>query len=132
MDVEFALQDLLTRLAEQNIHIEVRKVPDKELIYEVKMPDRVSSISKSFSQGPFARQMNDSSKVEEEERLSLQAQMLGVGQLETDKVKQKVRMQNQFKQVMLGLTGDRLLVRHGGGFLDFVEFLDRKGLIPRD
>ena len=58
--------------------------------------------------------------------------MLGVGQLETDKVKQKVRMQNQFKQVMLGLTGDRLLVRHGGGFLDFVEFLDRKGLIPRD
>ena len=33
---------------------------------------------------------------------------------------------------MLGLTGDRLLVRHGGGFLDFMEFLNRKGLLPNE
>ena len=40
MDVEFALQELLAKLTEHNIFIEVRKVPDKELIYEIKMPEK--------------------------------------------------------------------------------------------
>ena len=52
MDVEFALQELLAKLTEHNIFIEVRKVPDKELIYEIKMPEKPSSHRSGFlSQG---------------------------------------------------------------------------------
>ena len=54
MDVEFALQELLTKLSEQNINLEVRKVPDKELIYEIKMPEKISNpAARVFSQGHY-------------------------------------------------------------------------------
>ena len=83
MDVEFALQELLAKLAEQNIKLEIRKVPDKELIYEIKMPEKLSPGARVFSQGGvFARQLSDQqTRVDEEERLHLQANLLGVGQL---------------------------------------------------
>ena len=47
--------------------------------------------------------------------------------LHTEKLKEKVRMQNSCKMIRLGISGDRLMVRSGGGYLDFIEFLQRKG-----
>ncbi len=44
-------------------------------------------------------------------------------------MKQKVKQANQYKQVQLHLSGDKLLVRQGGGFEDFLEWLNRKGFI---
>lgn len=62
MDVEFALQELLAKLSEQNIKIEIRKVPDRELIYEIKMPEKaLKSGARAFSLG---RQMNDSTTID--------------------------------------------------------------------
>ena len=65
-------------------------------------------------------------------RKELMSNFLG-GQnlLKTDQLKEKVRMQNQNKMIRLGLSGDRLMVRSGGGFLDFIEFLQRKGFFTR-
>ena len=34
------LSEILASLEEQNIYLEVRKVPDKTLIYEIRMPDK--------------------------------------------------------------------------------------------
>ena len=57
----------------------------------------------------------------------LQQNLIGGGLLKTEQIKNKVRMQNALKKVQLGLSGDRLMVRQGGGFIDFTEFLSRKG-----
>lgn len=89
IDVEFALQEFLAKLSEQNIFIEIRKVPDKELIYEIKMPEKPST-----NRARFLSQGQDYGKFDEKERLVLQANLLGVGQLETDKIREKVRLQN--------------------------------------
>ena len=51
--------------------------------------------------------------------------------LKSSKVKERVREAKEYKQIKLGLSGDRLLVRYGGGYSDMVEFLDRKGFLPR-
>ena len=74
IDVEFALQEFLAKLSEQNIFIEIRKVPDKELIYEIKMPEKPST-----NRARFLSQGHDYGKFDEKERLVLQANLLGVG-----------------------------------------------------
>ena len=32
-------------------------------------------------------------------------------------------------RLSLGLSGDQLIVRHGGGYYDFLEFLDKRGYL---
>ena len=49
--------------------------------------------------------------------------------LETEKQKQRVRAQHLTKRVQLALSGDKLMVRYGGGFLEFLEFLRMKGFL---
>ena len=36
------LTEVLANLEEQNIQLEVRKVPDKSLMYELRMPEKVT------------------------------------------------------------------------------------------
>ena len=62
-------------------------------------------------------------------RHELQVELLCVPQLESQKLRQKVKDAQQLKQVKLLLSGNTLMVRYGGGFCDFSEFLQRKGLI---
>ena len=40
--VEAALTEVLASLEEQNVQLEIRKVPDKTLIYEIRLPDKIS------------------------------------------------------------------------------------------
>ena len=47
--------------------------------------------------------------------------------LASDLQKMKVKAQNLTKRVNLAVSGDRLMVRQGGGFIDFFEFLQKKG-----
>lgn len=41
MDVENALQELLAQLEEQNICVDIRKVKNKELTFEIRVPEEV-------------------------------------------------------------------------------------------
>jgi len=67
----------------------------------------------------------------EEKRIAAVENLFGQDMLETEKIKQKVRETNQYKQIKLALSGERLLVTCGGGKIDMLEFLDRKGFLPR-
>ena len=59
-------------------------------------------------------------------RHELQSELLGVDQLESQKLRQRVKNSHQSVKVKLHLSGDTLLVRYGGGFCNFVEYLQRK------
>ena len=53
----------------------------------------------------------------EEKRLTAMEGILGQGKmLETEKIKEKVREAQKYKSINLSITGDKLLVRSGGGF----------------
>ena len=49
--------------------------------------------------------------------------------LASEQQKMKVRAQKSIKRVNLCITGDRLMVRQGGGFVGFFEFLEKKGFM---
>ena len=51
--------------------------------------------------------------------------------LASEQKKLQVRAQNQYKRVSLAVSGDRLMVRYGGGFCDFFEFLTKKGFFAQ-
>ena len=134
----------------------MRKVPDKDLFYEIRLPEKSKTALNSARRGSAPNTereatrsnfgvnnpaMNNLGIVFGEEdivaetngihgvvldtagRKRLQNEILGAGMLATEKQKEKVRIQNQCKMIRLGLSGDRLIVRSGGGFLDFIEFL---------
>ena len=46
-----ALQELLAQLEEQNITLDIRKVRDKECVYEIKMPDTAPQQSARLGAG---------------------------------------------------------------------------------
>ena len=68
-----------------------------------------------------------------QERRQLQQQLLGCNStlLASEKQKLKVREMNMTKRFTLAMSGDKLMVRSGGGFQDFFEFLGKKGFLPR-
>ena len=51
--------------------------------------------------------------------------------LASDRQKMRVREQNLTKRISLAMSGDKLMVRSGGGFQDFFEFLSKKGFLAR-
>lgn len=100
--------------------LDISKVKDKSCVYELRVP-----ATKPINE-------TNQERVQSLERQELQANLLGVynvKELATEKQKSKVRESKSFKQVKLGLSGERLIVRFGSGFCDFIEYLERKGLL---
>lgn len=100
--------------------LDIRKVKDKPCVYELRVPASKPIIESNHE------------RAESLERQELQANLLGVynvRELATEKQKSKVRDSKSLKQVKLGLSGERLIVRFGSGFCDFIEYLERKGLL---
>jgi soluble cytochrome b562 len=108
------------------MYIDIRKAKDKACVYELRVPSSVINCDESHHSRQSASAL---------ERQELQANLLGVqniSQLASEKLKSKVRDSKQIRQVKLGLSGDRLIVRFGSGFCDFIEYLERKGLLLQD
>lgn len=129
IDVDLALQELLLQLSEQNLGLDIRKVKDKPCVYELKVPQAKEAVMQMY------QQVGVRERAESRERQTLQANLLGIkniNMLASEKAKQRVKESNKFKQIKLCLSGEKLMVRFGAGYCDFLEFLDKKGLISYD
>lgn len=79
--------------------------------------------------GNFQEDTINTADIEQMRRQELQVHILGGHLLESQKRKLKVRAAASCRQIKLHLSGNKLLVRCGGGYLELLEFLQRKGFL---
>ena len=103
MDVEMAIKDLLNQLEEKNIRINITKASTvgvkDPFIYNLDLPEaKTSGLRARTARNKFGAPFSH---------------------LPTDK--------NLSVKVKLSLSGGQLMVKQGGGFILFLEFLENKG-----
>ena len=122
-DVNSRLSDLVQSLEDQGASLRIRPIPEKFLAYEIQCP--VSPQDDQYD-GPYMDQNDQNQALNTLKRHELQVELLGVPQLESQKLRQRVKDANKTVKVKLHLSGETLFVRYGGGFVNFLEYLQRK------
>lgn len=110
-------------LEDQGASLRIRPVVEKFLTYEIQCP---AAADDDDYEEQYLDEQDQNRALNTLKRHELQAEFLGVPQLESQKLRQRVKEAHRSVKVKLHLSGDTLMVRYGGGFCNFVEYLQRK------